>query len=268
MPYWIYYLLWPLLAYAARQPWLVAGVVLFFLLRRYIPDPGALWRALRRAGALKQQVAVNPANVTARRDLAVLYLDLLRPKAALGVIDEARARHPDDPELLLLYGTALHRAGRHEDALEPLVRADELKPGLRYGLPYLMAGEALYALGRYEEAIDAYERYTSVTSSDVGAYTRLARAHAHHGERDEAKKAIYQALDTWRHIPPGMRRRSIGRWFEAQWARVWLLREPGALVAVVAVVALAAVAARYSAPSVRALFHRTPPAAEDAEPPI
>jgi tetratricopeptide (TPR) repeat protein len=158
MPYWTYYLIWPLLAFGMQQPYLLAGVLLFFVLRRYIPDPGALWRALSRAGSLKRQVAVNAANITARRDLAQLYLDLLRPRAALKLLDEARERAPDDSELLFLTGMALHRAGRHEDALDPLVRAVDMRPSLRYGMPYQVAGDALLALGRNEEAIDAYER--------------------------------------------------------------------------------------------------------------
>jgi tetratricopeptide (TPR) repeat protein len=256
MPYWTYYLIWPLLAYGMQQPWLLAGVLLFFLLRRWIPDPGSLWRALSRAGALKRQVSLNAANLTARRDLALLYLDLLRPRAALRLVDQALARDPDDAELLYLRGLALHRVGKHEDALEPLVRAVEIRPSRRYGLPYMVAGDALFALGRTEEAIDAFERYAQATSSDVGIYTRLARAYAKAGERDAAHKAIHDAIDTWRQIPAGMRRRSFGRWLEAHWARVWLLHEPGAIVVAVMVTAGVAAGVRYSIPLVGDLARR------------
>ena len=68
MRYWTYYLLWTFGAYALSQPWLLAGVAVFLLLRKVIPDPGALLRGMRRMHSLRAQVEVNAANVTARRD--------------------------------------------------------------------------------------------------------------------------------------------------------------------------------------------------------
>jgi hypothetical protein len=265
MPFWIYYLIWPLLAFGMQQPWLLVGVVLFVLLRNHIPDLGALWRAISRLSRLRRQVAINAADMTARRDLAMMYIDLRRPKAALDLVEEARARRPDDPELLYLRGLALHELGRHEDALEPLVRCIDLSAGLRYGMPYQVAGDALLALGRNEEAIDSYERYVSVNSSDIGAYVKLAQAHAQAGDRESARKAIAEGLATWRQVPGWMRRRSIGRWLGAQWARVWLLREPGAIGVAVAGAALAAVIASYTAPAVRGLVKRASRSSTPAE---
>ncbi len=251
MSYWTYYLAFMVLAYAARDPRLLAGIVLFLLLRRYIPDPGAVWRAMRRASSLRQQVAVNPANITARRDLALLYLDLLRPKRAVGLIEEALGRSPDDAELLYLHGLALHRAGRHEAALAPLVRAVDQDPRIRFGAPYLAAGDALYALGRDDEAIDAYERYADGNSSDVGVHTRLGRALARKGDHAAAKRAVHEAIQTWGVLRGGMRRRMFGRYLEAQWARVTVLHEPLAIAAVLAITAGAALAARAAYPVMR-----------------
>lgn len=261
MSYWTYYLAWFLLAYLVRRPWLLAGVLVFLLLRRWLPDPGALWRAFGRMGALRHQVALNPANASARRDLARIELDLRRPRAALALLEQARLRDPDDAEVLFLMGVALHRAGRHDEALAPLVRSIEIRPGLRYGEPYAVAGDALLALGRDEEALDAYERYAEVNHSDVGVHVQLARAHHRRGERAAASASIAQALATWRDIPGSLRRRSFGRWVDAQLARVWMLREPVAVAIAVALLALAVLAAREAFPIVRdALSGREAPA--------
>lgn len=230
MSYWTYYLLWLLLAYGTRQPWILLGIVLFVLLRRFIPAPRALWRALGRKSALERQVAVNASNVTARRDLALIYLELLRPRTALTFIEQARIREPNDPELLLLLGMTLHRCGRHKDALEPLVRAVEINPGMRFGMPYLVAGDALLALGQWEEAIDAYERYGEKNSSNIGVFKQLARAHSGKGDKAAARAAIVHALETWRQLPRTMRRGQRWNWLEIQWARVWLLRDPQAIL--------------------------------------
>jgi tetratricopeptide (TPR) repeat protein len=232
--YWTYYLVWMFLAYALQRPWLLAGVALFLLLRRVIPDPVALFRALSRGRALRAQVELNPANVTARRDLANIYLDVLRPGAALELVDEALVRAPNDPELLFLSGVARHRSGRHEEALAPLVRAVDLDPRVRFGEPYLVAGDALSALGRHEEAVDAYERYVEKNGSDVVGYVRLARAEVRQGDRSAAEKTLAEGLATWRNLPAWRKRRAFFRgYLAAFWTRVWWLKQPTAIALLV-----------------------------------
>ena len=241
--YWSYYLAWMLIAYAMRQPWVLVGVLVFLALRRLIPDPVALFRALSRSGPLRTQVELNPANVTARRDLAQIYLDMLRPGAALRLVEQALARTPNESELLYLAGLAQHRVGRHDDALANLVRAVELDPRVRFGQPYLVAGDALVALGRHEEAVDAYERYLGTNSSDVGGHLRLARAHARLGEHEAARKAVAEARNTWRSLPYGMKRRGVLRgYFGLMWARIAVLKDPGAIIAALVVTGGAAAA--------------------------
>lgn len=239
--FWTYYLAWSLLAYALREPWLLAGVAVFLVLRRFIPDPGALLRAFSRSRSLRAQVAVNPANVTARRDLAQLYLDVLRPRAALSLLEAALARAPNDAELLYLNGLALERSGRHEAALAPLVRAVEVDARIRFGEPFLVAGDALSALGRYEEAVDAYERYIDANSSDVTGYVKLARARVRLGQHAEATKDLSEGLQTFRNLPAWRKRRAFLRGYVAAlWTRVWWLREPVAIVFFLAFVVLLA----------------------------
>jgi tetratricopeptide (TPR) repeat protein len=179
---------------------------------------------------LRAQVEINPANVTARRDLASIYLDVLRPRAALKLIQEALGRTPNDAELLYLSGLALERAGSHADALVPLVRAVEVDPRVRFGEPYLVAGDALSALGRHAEAQDAYERYVDSNSSDVVGYVRLARALSRLGERKDAEKQLAEGGATWASLPGWRKRRAFWRgYFGLFWTRVWWLRQPSAI---------------------------------------
>jgi tetratricopeptide (TPR) repeat protein len=239
--YFTYYLGWMLLAYALRRPWVLAGIVLFLLLRRYIPDPAALLRALARGRKLRAQVAINPANITARRDLANIYLDVLRPRAALALVEEALGRAPNDPELLYLSGVALERSGRHEPALAPLVRAVELDPRVGFGGPYLVAGDALSALGRYEEAVDAYERYVATNGGDVTGYVRLARVQARLGERGSAEEALAEGVTTWHSLPGARKRRTFLRgYLGAFWTRVFWLRQPAPIAFFVVLVVILA----------------------------
>lgn len=210
--YWLSYLAVLLTYWGVDHPAVLGGLVLFIALRRWIPDPWVLVRTFGRIRALREQIAANPANVTARRDLARIYLERLRPRAAVRLLDEALERDAKNAELLYLRGLALHRAGAHEAALEPLVRAVELDPRVGFGEAYLVAGDALSALERYEEAADAYERFLETNSSSVQGWVKLARVHLRARQKSEAERALDEAFTTWRQIP-GYRRRKELRWY-------------------------------------------------------
>lgn len=222
MGYWTYYLAWMAMTYALQRPWLMVGALVFFVLRPFIPDPVVLFRTFGRIRTLEAQIAANPANVTARRDLATIWLERLRPGRALELLDEARRRDPDNAELLYLTGLARLRSGNPEEALEPLVKAIEIDPRIRFGEPYLVAAEALIRLGRLEEAEDALERYVDSNSSSVQGHVRLATVRKERGDSEGAKKALAEALATWAQLPGYRRRIELGWWFRAQLARLWI----------------------------------------------
>ena len=69
MGYWTYYLACIALAAALQYPWLAGLAIVFFVFRRFIPDPFVWLRTMGRIRALRTQIDANPANVTARRDL-------------------------------------------------------------------------------------------------------------------------------------------------------------------------------------------------------
>ncbi|MDI1432824.1 tetratricopeptide repeat protein [Polyangium sorediatum] len=217
MGYWLYYLGFMALTFALQRPWVMVGVLVFVALRPFIPDPIVLARTWGKIRALDAQIAANPANITARRDLAIIWLERLRPRRALELLDEARRRAPDDAELLYLTGLARMRCGDPEGALAPLVRAVELEPRLRYGDPYLAAAEALLMLGRLEEAEDALERFTRTNSSSIQGHVLLSDVRRKLGDAEGANAAIREALDTWKTLPR-YRRRSEVPW----WVRAWV----------------------------------------------
>jgi tetratricopeptide (TPR) repeat protein len=214
--YFSYYIAMIALTYLVQYPPLLVGVVVLFLARRWIPDPFVFFRTFGHISRLKRQIEANPSNATARRDLAMIYLERLRPGTAAQLLADARKRFPDDPELLYLSGLASYRKGDYEAALAPLVKSVELDPRLRFGEPYMLAGDALMALGRTEEAIDAYDRYLSKSSSSIEGLVKKARAHAKAGEKDAQKKDLAEALKTWGQIPGFQRRKQFGWWLRAQ----------------------------------------------------
>lgn len=249
--FFFYYLAWTALAYLVRMPMLLAGLVVVFLFRNHIPDPSALFHALRNKGLLERQIALNPSNVVARRDLATIHLRLRRPSKAADVLAPALERNPHDAELSYLYGLALHGASRSEEALPFFVRSVEER-AIRYGELYRAAGDALFALGRIDGAIDAYERYAQINHSDVGVHAKLARAHAEEGDVEAVRASLDTGLDTFSHLQGSMRRRAMGAWVEVQWLRARLLRAPAAVVGWLLVATLVAVVAAMVAATVAA----------------
>lgn len=218
--YFYYAIAMMVLGVVMQNPWLLIPIGLVFLARRWIPDPLVYVRTFGRISTLQRQIEANPSNVTARRDLAVIYLDRMRPGRAAELLADARKRFPDDAELLFLTGLAAFRRGQYEQALDPLVQSVDRDPRLRFGEPYLLAGDALVQLGRTEEAIDAYDRYLSKSSSSLEGLVKKARAHRKLGEAEAAKKDLDEALRTWGQIPGFQRRKQIGWWFRAQLDRI------------------------------------------------
>ncbi|MDH5492426.1 MAG: tetratricopeptide repeat protein, partial [Myxococcales bacterium] len=201
---------------------LLLGVLGVLLLRPMLPDPWVLMRTFGRVRSLRSQIEANPANVTARRDLARLYLERGRPRAASQLLELALRRDPQNAELLYLLGAARHRSGRDEEAIEPLVHAVEIDPRVSFGEAFLVAGDALSALGRHEAAVDAYERYVDANSSSIRGWTKLAHAHRRHGEPVAAQKALREARRTWRQIPAYRRRQELLWFLGANLSRLWI----------------------------------------------
>ena len=218
--YWTYYLAWFVLAWALQYPWLLAGAVVFFLLRRYIPDPFTWFRTEARIRTLRIDIAANPANLTSRRDLAVIYLQRLRPRAALRLLDEARQREPENPELLYLTGLARLRAGDALGSVEPLVASVHLDGKLRRGEPYLVAAEALMALRRWDDAVEALNLYGKLNKSSIEACVRLARCNRERGDKAAEKHALDEGDATWHQLPGFLRRQQWRWWLRGKTMRV------------------------------------------------
>jgi tetratricopeptide (TPR) repeat protein len=249
-----YYAAWVLLSYGLRQPWLLAGILVLWLSRGFVPTPGALFGGLGKVRRLRQQVELNRANVTARRDLATIYLNLLKPQRAFDLLEEGLALSPGDPELTYLSAVALHKLGRYEEALARLLAAIEKDSRLRQGHPYFVAGETLLALGRFDDAVDAFERYLDFNSSDVAAHTLLARAFAGAKNDSEAKRWLAAGIKTWYGLPGAHKRKQFGAYCAAQWAKISVLKDPVAMAVGLMLVAALALLGRATYPLVARLW--------------
>jgi tetratricopeptide (TPR) repeat protein len=173
-------------------------------------------RVAGRVRSLQQQVDINPANATARAQLAEIWLAKRRPRRAIPLLQQALERDPSSAELRYLLGLAQLRAGRANDALEPLSEALAKEPKVRYGSAYLAIGDALAEVGRGDEAIEAYERFVRINTSSLEGLVKLARVRRTKGDGAGADKACAEAVDTFRVLPRYQRRRQLGWWLRAK----------------------------------------------------
>jgi len=218
--WWSYYAFWLLvptvLAVVSAHPVVLVIVVVALVSRRWLPDPFMYLRHAGRVHSLRQQVDLNPANATARAQLAEIWLAKRRPRRAIPLLQQALERDAGSAELRYLLGVAYLRAGQADNALEPLSEALAKDQKLRYGSAYLAIADALVAVGRTDEAIEAYERYVKINTSSLEGYVKLSDARHKKGDKAGTAKARTEALDTYRVLPPYQRRRQLGWWLRAK----------------------------------------------------
>ena len=191
-------------------------VAVGFLARRWLPDPLLFLRYQSRIRSLETEVVANPGNVTARRDLARIWLEKHRPRRALPLLAEALARDPEAKELLFLRGVAEVGAGENAKAVETLIALVQREPGFRYGEAYLRAADALMALERWDDADDALGRFARINSSNIEGRYKWARVKRARKDDEGRRAAVRDLCEVWRALPSFQRRHQLGWYLRAR----------------------------------------------------
>jgi tetratricopeptide (TPR) repeat protein len=214
-----YYLFWIvapiLIALVSSHPAVLIVVVVGFLARRWLPDPYLAFKYRGRIRSLEADVGANPGNITARRDLAAIWLEKRRPQRALPLLEQALAGDPDSRELEYMLAVANLYAKNHERAVELLIKVIHGEPGFRYGEPYLRAADALTALGRLDDAEDALDHFVRTNKSSLEGHYKRARVCKARKDEAGARAARRDLGDLWRTLPSFQRRRQLGWYLRA-----------------------------------------------------
>lgn len=173
-------------------------------------------RSMRRLRSLRTQIELNPANATARAQLAEIWLDRRKPRRAITLLEQALERDPESAELQYLLGLARLRSGDASGALAPLSSALARDEKVRYGAAYLAIADALARVGQHDEAIEAYRRYLKINTSSVEACCKLSWACERTKDLAAARRWREEALSTYRALPRYQRRKQLGWWLRAR----------------------------------------------------
>jgi tetratricopeptide (TPR) repeat protein len=146
------------------------------------PDPGAAARELfarglfRRGLALLNLALVEDPNQESPWLLKVSLLEGLGLQAPVLTMLEGALAVSGPPSLLINYASALHRAGRYEEAMAASRRYLDLAPnGPWAGAAHSNLGLALRALGRDDEAEAMYREAIRIDPGQVLHYRNLAQ---------------------------------------------------------------------------------------------
>jgi tetratricopeptide (TPR) repeat protein len=190
------------------------------LARPWLPDPLLWLRYWGRTRRLQSDIRVNRANITARRDLAIIWLEKRRPKRALPLLEEALAQDSRSLQLQHLRGVCLLGLHRHQQAVDAFVAVVQQDPGHAFGDPYLRAADALIALKRWDDAEDALEHFVDKNRSSVeGQYKRALVARGR-GDRPAFKEALRDARNVYREVPRYQQRRQVAWYIRALFSTV------------------------------------------------
>lgn len=218
------FLLFPLLWWLFGNPF-VAVVVLLLIVytidRRFIGLSPSLLRPLKRRGQisrLRQQLLLNPNDISAKHDMARLYMEQKKYREArrhlesIGEVLEHSAEYWDD------LGTACLHTGDIEKGEQAICRALDINPRVKYGQPYLRLA-ALHSRTDAGKALHYMEAFRTIQSSSCEAYFRLGNIYEQLGQAAAAASAYGEGMNIYRSLPKYKKRQ------ERKWALRCMLKK-------------------------------------------
>lgn len=126
-------------------------------------------------------------------DMKVAEVALMngKPESAMDLYRKLLATNPDDPQLLLLMGSAANQASRYDEALHYLQRGIELNQSSAI---YRELGRAWLALGEIEQATSALEESVRLEASDDVAQNSLGVSYSLNKQYSKARESYSHAL--------------------------------------------------------------------------
>ncbi|MBU6477379.1 MAG: PEP-CTERM system TPR-repeat protein PrsT [Xanthomonadaceae bacterium] len=145
---------------------------------------------------LLQQMPAGDAASEAQRNrmLVMAYVRDQHPDTAVKTAAAYAAKHPDDSDAHLVYGTALIADGKHDVARTQYDQATKLDPKNVAALLSLASLDSLE--GHYKDASGRYQTVLKVDPHNAIAMTELGRLAAVQGDKASAIKWFKQAIAT------------------------------------------------------------------------
>jgi tetratricopeptide (TPR) repeat protein len=191
--------------------------------RGRLRTPMAMFQRAKRIRRLRDDLAANPHDATARGQLGGLLIDR-SPAEARDLLQAVHDRYPEMALVAFHLGAARLNLGDTEGGARAIEHALSKKPETGYGEPMIRLGDHLRAKGRPAEAAACYRRAIGVVTSSAEAHVKLGWALHAAGDRAGAAAAMRQALEVSQGAP-GFKRRVDRPWRLRAW--LWGLTRAG-----------------------------------------
>ncbi len=137
--------------------------------------------------------STNNVDTETTEDMKVAEVALMngKPESAMDLYRKLLVTNPDDPQLLLLMGSAANQASRYDEALHYLQRGIELNQSSAI---YRELGRSWLALGEIEQATSALEESVRLEASDDVAQNSLGVSYSLNKQYSKARESYSHAL--------------------------------------------------------------------------
>lgn len=193
--------------------------IIYVIDRRYVgvfPSITRPFKRMRAISSLRQQLALNPHDLSSKRDLARLLLERKKYNEAFTLLKEMEPASEQSAEFWDDLGTAALGLSQVEEAESHMLRALELNERVRYGQPYLRLA-AVYQTRDTAKAITYAEKFGQIHSSSSETYYLLGNVYASLNRKPDALQAYHESIAIYRSLPKYKKRQ------ERRWAlRSWL----------------------------------------------
>jgi len=170
--------------------------------------------------AAERAVTLGPDRAHPNLASAMMNLWHERHDAALADADRAIALDPNFVGGYLAKGSALHYAGKSEQAIEAYNQAMRLNPHFP-NIMFQFLGQSHFMLGQFDEAIEAFERRIIRNPCTDSSHVWLAAIYGHQGRIEEARAewdkalavnpnySLDERIKTWPYRNPADRERVV-----------------------------------------------------------
>jgi tetratricopeptide (TPR) repeat protein len=215
-------LIFPVLWYIFGNPFIaliVFLILIYFLDRRFVgllPNVFRPAQLARKTSRLRADLRLNPHDFSARHELARVLMERRKYREAHSLLEELHRAVPESAEVMAELAICCFHLRNFEQGGRMLAAAAEASPRVKYGEPYLAAGEALAGVDP-GKAAEYLETFRSIQSSSCKGYYRLGQVYGALGRKDLAREAFQEAVNAFR-VLPRYRRKPERRWYVlAKW---------------------------------------------------
>lgn len=200
------FLLFPLLWFLTGNFFfslLILFLVIYFLDRKFVGILPNVWRPFQlrsRARKAKLEVQANSHHTSMKLELARLYIEQRKYKAALPLLTEILEMMGDSADVRYEIGICHLKLGNLDIGESYMLEALALNPRVKFGEPYLRLSEAL-AIKSPQKALGYIEDFKQTHSSSCEAYYRLAQIYERLKLPKESKQAVREVMLVYKQLP-------------------------------------------------------------------